>query len=313
MQTLPRTWGHILTWIIVGCAATAHASTQNSSEACKRLNQFTHPAVTSIHVDEVTNGKLQPPTGSPITDLPPFCRVLVEASPAPGSHINIELWLPSQKWNGKFLGTGNGGGGAKIYYPPLRAGLRRGFATANTDMGTTPNADAAVTNPEAWIDFGYRATHIMTVVSKAVVMAYFGKAAQRSYFWGSSTGGQQAMSEAQRYPEDYDGIVAGSPAINRTHLHSYFVWNYQAMHNVEGQSAFTADEIAELNRNVVHTCAGHDGGAPTDDFLSDPRLCHFTAATMPLCAPQRHRLPLIRSRSSSELRLMSWEETSRVT
>ena len=229
MRNLRKTWRHALAWTIVGCAATARALTPNSAEACKRLNQLTIPAVTSIHADEVTGGKLQPPTGNPITDLPPFCRVLVEASPAPGSHINIEIWVPLQAWNGKFLGTGNGGGGAKIYYPPLRAALRRGFVTANTDLGTMPKADAAAGNPEAWIDFGHRATHVMTVVSKAVVQAYFGKAAQRAYFWGSSTGGQQAMSEAQRYPEDYDGILAGSPAINRTHLHSYFVWNYQAM------------------------------------------------------------------------------------
>jgi feruloyl esterase len=303
MRSLRKTWRRAYTLMVVGCAAIAHASTPIPEEACKHLNQFTLPAVTSIQAEEVMAGKLQPPIGKPITDLPPFCRVLVVASPAPGSRINIEIWLPLRGWNEKFLGTGNGGGGAKIYYPPLRAGLRRGFVTANTDLGTTPNADAAAANPEAWIDFGHRATHVMTLVSKAVIRAYFGQAAQRAYFWGSSTGGQQAMSEAQRYPDDYDGIVAGSPAINRTHLHSYFVWNYQAMHRVEGQSSLTPDEIAQLDRDVLHECAGHDGGAPSDDFLSDPRVCHFDPATMPLCSvkadvgcltqPQRDALKML--------------------
>ena len=283
MRKRPGTLRHAIAWTIVGFTAMAHASTPDSSGACRQLNQISDPVITSIHAEEVRSGKLQLSKGNPITDLPPFCRVLVEASPAAGSHINIEIWVPLQVWNGKFLGTGNGGGGAKIYYPPLRAGLRRGFVTANTDLGTMPNADAVVDHPEAWIDFGHRATHVMTVVGKAVILAYFGRAAQRAYFWGSSTGGQQAMSEAQRYPEDYDGILAGSPAINRTHLHSYFVWNYQAMHKLEGKSALTPEEIAQLDRSVVAACAGHDGGAPTDDFLSDPRLCHFDPATLPLC------------------------------
>jgi feruloyl esterase len=265
------------------CLAAAPAFAASSASSCASLNTLTVPGVTSIHAEEVTSGKFQPPTGSAFTELPNFCRVLAVASPAKGSRIIIEMWIPSSGWNGKFLGTGNGGGGGKIYYPPLRSGLRRGFASANTDMGTTPGADKMVDNPEAWIDFGYRATHVMTTVGKAITQAYFGKPTQRSYFWGSSTGGQQSMSEAQRYPEDYDGIIAGSAAINRTHLHTLFVWNYQAMHSAGDTSLLSDADIKLLDRTVIQACAGHDGGAPTDDFLTDPRSCHFDPATVPLC------------------------------
>jgi len=269
------------------CMAATPAFAADSASTCASLNTLAVPSVTSIHAEEVTSGKFQPKTGAAFTELPHFCRVLVIASAAKGSHINIEMWIPSSGWNGKFLGTGNGGGAGKIYYPPLRSGLRRNFATANTDMGTTPGADKMVDNPEAWIDFGYRATHIMTTVGKAITQAYFGKPAQRSYFWGSSTGGQQAMSEAQRYPEDYDGIIAGSAAINRTHLHSLFVWNYQAMHSAGDKSLLSDEEIKLLNRAVLHACAGHDGGAPMDDFLTDPRSCRFDPATIPVCTTRQ--------------------------
>lgn len=264
-------------------ASAARAWGEDGSAKCAALNALTLPEVTSIHAEEVTSGKFKPPTGAEFTELPHFCRVLAEASAAEGSHIRIELWIPSAGWNGKFLGTGNGGGAGKIYYPPLRSGMRRGFATANTDMGTTPGANLMVDRPEAWTDFGYRATHVMTVVGKAITRAYFGRDAQRSYFWGSSTGGQQAMQEAQRFPDDYDGIIAGSAAINRTHLHTYFVWNYQALHAVEGKSQLSAEDISGVVRSVLRACAGHDGGAPGDDFLTDPRACHFDPASIPVC------------------------------
>lgn len=267
---------------------------------CGALNQLSVNGVTSIRAEAVTSGVVKPPTGSAIKDLPPFCRVQIVASPVVGSDIHMEVWLPINSWNGRFLGTGNGGGGGRIYFPPLRAGLKRGFVTANTDLGTAPGADSAVGQPEKCIDFGYRATHVMTVIGKSVLSAYFGTAAKYSYFWGSSTGGQQAMSEAQRYPGDYDGIIAGSAAINRTHLHSEFVWNYLANHKIEGQSALTAQNVADLEHAILSVCAGHDGGAPTDDFLTDPRVCKFDPNIIPLCgsttavqcmtAPQRDAL-----------------------
>lgn len=271
--------------VLWGQASESKAMTpsQKAPIDCSALNHLKLSSVSSMTAEQVTTGKIQPAVGAEITGLPPFCRVRITASPAKGSNINIEIWIPQEGWNGRFLGTGNGGGGGKIYYPPLRAGLKRGFITANTDLGTSPNANQVANSPEAWVDFGYRATHVMTVLSKVVIKAMFGVQAKYSYFWGNSTGGQQAMSEAERYPEDYNGIIAGGAAINRTHLHSYFVWNYQATHTVEGKSALSPETIGELDKAIVASCAGKDGGAPTDDFLTDPRVCKFDPASMPLC------------------------------
>ena len=222
-----------------------------------------------------------------MVDLPPFCRIAATLRPTPDSDINIELWMPETNWNGRFLGTGNGGGAGKISYRSLALGMRRGFATANTDMGTSPNADAVVGHPERWADFGYRSTHQMTVVSKQIVQAYYGKLQSHAYFVGCSTGGGQGLMEAQRYPGDYNGIIAGAPANNRTHIHTGFVWNAQAANQPPGVQ-LAPETIAFVTKSVVAACAGKDGGAPGDSFLTDPRECKFDPDTLPECGGNSH-------------------------
>lgn len=141
--------------------------------------------------------------------------------PAKGSNINVEVWLPdAEKWNARFLGLGNGGAAGKINPAGLASMSSAGYAVATTDMGTAPNDNSGVDNPEVWKDFGYRATHLMTVVGNQIVRAHYGRAPELSYFSGGSTGGQQALQEAQRYPEDYDGITAAVPAHCRTLPHT---------------------------------------------------------------------------------------------
>jgi feruloyl esterase len=206
--------------------------------------------------------------------LPSFYRVAITLSPVPGSIIKIETWLPDKTWNGRFLGTGNGGGGGGMPTGTLVQGVKMGYATGSTDMGTAPNANLMVGQPERWADFGYRATHLMTVVSKAIVKAYYGKPQHHAYFAGCSTGGQQAMMEAQRYPDDYNGIIAGAPASNRTHLHIDFLLNYLSIRTGR-DSLFTKDEVATISRMVLDKFAGKDGGNATDNFLTDPRLAKF--------------------------------------
>jgi feruloyl esterase len=151
-----------------------------------------------------------------------YCLVAVTL----GQHIKVQVWMPKKGWNGRFLGTGNGGSGGKIITDKLAYGVQRGFATANTDLGTSDGVDKAIHQPDRWADFGHRATHLMTEVGKQIVTAYYGKAPHHAYFWGCSTGGQQALMEAQRYPLDYNGIIAGAPANNRTHLHMQLLYNY---------------------------------------------------------------------------------------
>jgi feruloyl esterase len=125
-----------------------------------------------------------------------------------------------------------------------------------------------------WADFGYRATHEMTVVAKAVIETYYGEGPAYSYFCGCSTGGQQAMMEAQRYPDDYNGILAGAPANNRTHLHTMFLWNNQLGMKYP-QHRFTVQQARAVTEAVIAANAGKDGGHADDAFLTDPRLATF--------------------------------------
>ena len=216
--------------------------------------------------------------GVRLTGLPSFCRIFAVASPSASSHVLIELWMPEgDKWNGKFLGVGNAGNAGKIGSSILAGGLKRGYATASTDMGSAPAAvDGIAFNfgngrPEQIRDFGYRATHDMTVFSKAVVARFYGKDVTRSYFVGCSTGGGQALSEAQKFPDDYDGIIAGAPAHDRTHMHIHF----SVLRDLGGQpgAAIPMPLMAAWTHAILKACAGRDGGAPGDNFLTNPLQC----------------------------------------
>lgn len=188
--------------------------------------------------------------------------------PAKGSNIRVQLWLPAaSKWNGRFLGLGNGGAAGGINPAILDAASAKGYAVATTDMGTAPNPDSGVGNPEVWKDFGYRATHLMTVAGKQLTQAYYGKAPAFSYFSGGSTGGQQALQEAQRYPEDYDGIAADVAAHCRTPLHAYFLWNDQILR----KRPFTKDQDAVIMRAANEHMASREVPAAAGKFVSDPR------------------------------------------
>jgi feruloyl esterase len=214
--------------------------------------------------------------------LPAYVRVSAVSQPALGSNIRIEVWMPQENWNGRFIGTGSGGGGGYIDYGSLEAGVRNGFAVANTDLGTSPQVDSLTFKPETWADFGFRATHEMTVVAKAVIEKYYGTPPRFSYFIGCSTGGQQAIMTAQRYPTDYNGILAGAPANNRTHLHTMFLWNYKlGMENPE--HLFTRQQVESITKAVVAANVGKDGGYPGDNFLTDPRLAVFDPETLDTC------------------------------
>jgi feruloyl esterase len=287
----------ILIYLGVFCIATpvlavaqdAPSAPSDAAAACEKLQNLKLPDVISISSESVTTGQFQPSASArPLppeesTGLPPFCRVQMVAKPATGSSIQIEIWLPETHWNGRYLGTGNGGGAGSISYGSMGPGIKRGFATANTDLGTAPSANLQVDSPDKWADFGYRATHEMTLLSKAVIEAFYSVPAKHSYFVGCSTGGQQALSEAQRYPADYNGIIAGAPANNRTHLHSEFLWHYQATHKAGDLSQLPPEILTQITAAAVSSCAGKDGGAPSDNFLTDPRACKFDPDRLPVC------------------------------
>ncbi len=264
-------------WSVAALMTTAFAAAPAEARL-EAVTELSLPGVTLTQAETVPAGSFKVPyDGRVLADLPAFCRIAATLKPAAGSSIRIEVWLPREHWNGRFLGTGNGGGAGMIVYAALAAGLKLGYATANTDLGTAPDAEVAGQRPDCWADFGYRATHEMTTAAKAMLTAFYGRPARHTYFVGGSTGGQQALSEAQRYPEDYDGIIAGAPGNNRTHLHTMFVWNWQAVRATPG-SALSADALDRFTRAVVRARSPNDGGAPGDDFLTDPRLDHFDPA-----------------------------------
>ncbi len=150
-------------------------------------------------------------------DLAPYCRVAATLKPSSDSDIKIEVWMPASGWNGKFEAVGNGGWSGAISTPALAAAVQRGFASASTDTGHEgSSARFALDHPEKLVDYGYRSVHEMTVKSKAIIAAYYGKGAKLSYWNGCSAGGKQGLKEAQRFPEDFDAIIAGAPAYNWT-------------------------------------------------------------------------------------------------
>ncbi len=214
--------------------------------------------------------------------LPNHCEVKIELRPSPESRILVEIWLPLQDWNGDFLGTGNGGYAGEIIPLELANGIRRGYAAANTNLGTEPNIDKLIGKPERWIDFGYRATHLMTVVGKRVVKAFYGREAKSSLFIGGSTGGQQALMEAQRYPDDYDGILAIAPAHNRTNLHYGFIWNWLALTESD-QSGFTPEQAQRVTEHLLEKYRKEGMCLPGDKFFSCPQWINLDPAVLNDC------------------------------
>jgi feruloyl esterase len=231
--------------------------------------------------DSAAIGKTAPP------DLPAFCRVVASVKAAAGSDVGVEIWLPNDHWSGVFHGNGNGGyaGLLAAGYPGMEAGLRRGYATATTDMGTAPatplNGDPLIGRRRAWKDWGRLSTHAMTVTGKAIARAFYGERISHAYFTGCSTGGQQGLIEAQYYPQDYDGILIGAPVVNRTWGHAAAVWDWQAANDLPGHKLSDA-KLTLLNRSAVADCAGRGNGLAADPFISDPSVCKFDPAAL-LC------------------------------
>ena len=191
--------------------------------------------------------------------------------------------MPLTTWNGRLQGLGGGGYTGSIGYAALAGALRLGYVAANTDMGTAPstggNGTAIIGHPEKWLDFGVRSTHEMTVAAKSVLQAFYGKGPDHSYFVGCSTGGHQGLEEAQVFPHDYDGIVAGAPGHNRTHLHATFVSDWVVSHKAPG-SVISPPKLTMLHNAVIAQCQGKDGGLATDRFLNDPRDCGFDVTAL---------------------------------
>ena len=266
-----------------GAAAIAVPTSGHAADACAAIKDLKIEDTTITSSESVPAGSFTAPNSKSYANLPAFCRVTATLSPMHDSAIRVEMWLPQGGWKGVFEGTGNGGYSGVFNYPILAAGLSRGYAVINTDEGTAPatplNGDAVVGHPVKWRDWGFRSTHLMTVAGKQIARAFYSKEPDHAYFSGCSTGGQQALSEAQLYPADYDGIAAGAPVVNRTHLHAAFVWSRQAAERSPG-SVLGHDKLMLLKKAVVAACAPGTAGVASDTFVADPLHCAFDPASL---------------------------------
>ena len=295
---------HLLASSAIGLlASVAIGAAPAAATPCTNLAglQLTHTTITSAQDNDT--GTFVAPTTPPttLTGLPAFCRVAATLTPTSDSAIKLEIWLPKTTWNNRFLGTGGGGFQGTISYSALALGIQQGFAATNSDLGTGSSGcsplfcgsagnmgnplaiafgdPASPTtglfgHPERIKDFGYRAIHLMTVRGKEIVKAFYSQGASSAYFAGCSTGGQNALMEAQRFPDDYNGILAGAAAFNRTHLHMAGLASWQNTHATPGRF-IQPGQMTLINNAVLAQCAGQDGGVRTDPFLTDPRDCKF--------------------------------------
>jgi len=245
---------------------------------CEGLAKISLPATTITTAAIVPAGSFRPPGSGELKNLPEFCRVAGVIKPSSDSDIRFETWLPAAGWNGKFQGIGNGGFAGSITFAGLAEAVRHGYAAASTDTGHQAggtNAEWALGHPEKIIDFGHRAIHEMTVKAKAIVAAYYGSPPKRSYFSACSNGGRQALMEAQRYPADYDGIIAGAPA---NHWTALLVNGMAVVQATAGDAYIPASKLPAIQAAALAACDADDH--VKDGVIEDPSRCRFDPAKL---------------------------------
>ena len=259
--------------------ALAHAQSTDLTQACRQLNDLVLTNTRILSADVVAENSFIPPGNDNRLQTPAFCRLAGVTRPA----INFEVWLPMADWNGKFQVVGNGGMAGTISYASMAGALQRNYATASTDTGHQAgpipfDASWASGRPDLIEDFGHRSLHLTTVNGKRVVSALYETPPEYSYYVGCSKGGQQGLMEAQRYPDDFDGIVAGNPANDWTRFYAgAHLWYSQVM--LADQEAWIPPaKLQTLGDAVNNACDALDG--IEDGILMDPLACEFEPASL---------------------------------
>jgi feruloyl esterase len=248
------------------------------AQICESLNSFSLPNVKVDRAEVIAAGSFSPSDGNPNSsnryqDLPEFCHVLITLTPTPDSDIKVELWLPTDNWNGKYLAVGNGAFTGSVRHSSMAMPLSRGYASSSTDTGHLGNtASFALGHPQKVYDFAWRAVHEMAATSKALIDTYYDDGLRYSYFTGCSAGGRQAMKEAQRFPADFDGIVAGASGLD---------WTGRAAASLRIATHLEANPSARLKqaqrellyRTALDSCDTNDG--VQDGLTSNPAQCEI--------------------------------------
>src|SRR5262245_12648123 len=257
-------------------AALTLAPVVASAQDCARVAatlKLTNAKVTAATA--VPAGSFTPPaegtaTPRPITGLPAFCRVQLTLTPSTDSDIKTEVWMPLNGWNGKFQQVGNGAFAGSIQYAALGEALKRSYAAASGDTG--PGAAWAAGHPEKIVDWGYRSEHLTAVDSKQAITNFYGMGPKLSYFTGCSGGGRMAFQEAQRYPADFDAILAGAPAYDRGNEAFGFRAKWQATQKTP-ESFIPRTTYAAIHRAALDACDTLDG--LKDGLIGDVLSCRF--------------------------------------
>lgn len=275
-------WLAVCALFVARSIPASQIKTSGAPQACASLISLQLQDTTIESAQVVEGSSLTPAGSTTLNDLPVFCRVQGITRPA----IRFEVWLPLMDWNGKFQGVGNGAMAGTIPYTAMAGAVRRGYATGATDTGHV-NQRAfdsiwALSRPDLIADFGYRAIHLTAANAKQIVSAFYGNLPRYSYFVGCSKGGQQALMEAQRFPTDYDGIIAGDPAYDWTRFYAGGHLWYSLATLKDPESYIPATKVPILADAVNAACDTIDG--IKDGILDDPRQCKFDPALL-LCKP----------------------------
>jgi feruloyl esterase len=291
----------VFVWLLSGILWSAPVIVA-AQQGCEGLTSLKIPNVTFTLATAITappdyvapNPRVPFWNPEPAKVSVPFCRVAGYVEPAQESHIGFEIWLPLVKnWNGKYLGIGTPGMVGYISYGALARNVQNGYATASTDTGhvdtdtpgEAPTAEWAG-NTEKVIDWGHRAQHLTTVIAKEVANAYYGTTIKYAYWNSCHEGGNQALTELQRYPGDFDGIVVGGPAYYMTRLQAATLNASLALvgDGPESPTFLPTAKYPAINRAALDACDDLDG--VHDGVIDDPTRCRFDPASMQ-CPPYK--------------------------
>jgi hypothetical protein len=280
--------------ILFVTVCVALAAIKASAATCESLSDLKLENTTITSARVVSAGMFAPPGSTTqqsggltaYSKLPAFCRVQGVVKPSSDSHVEFEVWLPASDWNGKYQGTGNGGFAGYINFADLAQAVSSGYASSSTDTGHKAGgmkAEWALGHPEKIVDFGYRAIHETAKNSKAIIRAFYGSNPKQSYFSNCSTGGRQGLIEAQRYPEDYDGIIAGSPSAFWSHIAASLAWNMQAT-EADPASYIPGSKLPAIEAGALSACDTLDG--VKDGVIDDPTKCPFDPSSLLCSGPE---------------------------
>ena len=284
-----------------------------AAATCEDLAHLALPKTTITLAQSVAAGAFTPPVPSwarssmlPASIPAAFCRVVGEIRPTSDSNIKFEVWLPLSGWAGRYESVGNGGFAGSIRYDSMRNPLLAGSAVASTDDGHDApaigptSADWAFGHPEKIIDHGHRAVHLTAVTAKAITAAFYGRPASHAYFVGCSKGGQEAFMEAQRYPEDFDGIVGGAVANQWTDLFASFMWT-ESLNLANRDSYLSPEDLAKIGAAVSAAC---DTGGSKSGFISDPLRCEVAPSALGLTPAEEDFVRTFLTQSTRDPRIV---------